>query len=219
MEKNLIAFSFLVLPFTWIMSQAYKMVIGNTIFGKKVSLQNLFADGNFPSTHSATSVATASGIVFLLLYMQDKLLSLTLSLIIFIVFEVFKTLRDACGCRYRQDKTNKILKKTIKLLVKIIYLLVNDQKMDATYLLKFSSLEDEIEKESKKRVGHKTYEVFGGALLGLISFFYLMAIFFNQMLLAIIIPISIFYYWFFIKVIKRKKNEVKKITKKGDTEL
>ena len=207
MEKNLILFSILILPFTWTMSQAYKMVIGNKLFGKKVNVQNFFADGNFPSTHSATSVATASSIIFLLLEMQDKILALTMALIVFVTFEVFKTLRDACGCRYRQDKTNKLLKRTIKCLSKVVCSLETEEKVDTELLLKIAELETDIEKEAKKRVGHKVYEVFGGAILGVISFSYMISIFFHTSLMYVTIPISLFYFWFFLKFMKRKKNK------------
>lgn len=206
MEKNLILFSILILPFTWTMSQAYKMVIGNKLFGKKVNVQNFFADGNFPSTHSATSVATASSIIFLLLEMQDKILALTMALIVFVTFEVFKTLRDACGCRYRQDKTNKLLKQTAKCLSKVVCSLTKEEKVDTELAVKIADLEEDIEREAKKRVGHKVYEVFGGAILGVISFSYMISIFFYTSLIYVTIPISLFYFWFFLKFMKRKKG-------------
>lgn len=207
MEKNLILFSILILPFTWTMSQAYKMVIGHKLFGKKVNVQNFFADGNFPSTHSATSVATASSIIFLLLEMQDKIFALTMALIVFVTFEVFKTLRDACGCRYRQDKTNKLLKRTAKCLSKVVCSLETEEKIDTELAVKIANLEDDIEREEKKRVGHKVYEVFGGAILGVISFSYMISIFFYTSLMYVTIPISLFYFWFFLKFMKRKKNK------------
>lgn len=207
MEKNLILFSIMILPFTWTMSQAYKMVIGNKILGMKVSFANFFADGNFPSTHSATSVATASSIIFLILEMEDKILALTLALIVFVTFEVFKTLRDACGCRYRQDKTNKLLKRTIKCLSKLVSTLEKDEKIDTELVLKIAELETDIEKEAKKRVGHRVYEVFGGAILGIICFSYMISIFFYTSLMYVTIPVSLFYFWFFLKFMKRKKNK------------
>ena len=52
MKSNLIILAILSLPFTWIISQGYKVIIGNRVFGKKVTVSNFFADGNFPSTHS-----------------------------------------------------------------------------------------------------------------------------------------------------------------------
>ena len=207
MEKNLILFSIIVLPFTWTMSQAYKMVIGNKLFGKKVNVQNFFADGNFPSTHSATSVATASSIIFLILEMEDKILALTMALIVLATFEVFKTLRDACGCRYRQDKTNRLLRRTVRYLSKIVDALEKDKKIDTELTVKIANLEEDIEREAKKRVGHKVYEVLGGALLGFISFSYMLSIFFYTSLMYVTIPISLFYFWFFIKYMKRKKNK------------
>lgn len=207
MKSNLIILAILSLPFTWIISQGYKVIIGNRVFGKKVTVSNFFADGNFPSTHSATSVTVGIIIIFLLLYMSDKINALILSVCILTIFEVFKTLRDACGHRHRQDNTNKLIINIVKLVIKLI----SSNKINDYSLLEEShKLENAAQIEASKRVGHKTYEVVGGALLGIISSAYLISIFIDIKWLAIIFPISIFYFWFFIKVIRRLKEKGEK---------
>lgn len=190
--SKIICWAIFSLALAWITSQSFKIVIAVKIFKKRISLNRFFEDGNFPSTHSAVSTSLSYIVIFILLYEPDKIAALVTSVITLTIFETFKTLRDSCGHRHRQDATNRILFKSL------IEVKRNEQ------LIK------EAEKEANTRVGHKTYEVFGGALLGVLTTSYMIGLFFVPKVLFVILPISVFYFWFFFKYVKRKAKKTER---------
>lgn len=188
---TIIFFAVFSLTATWMTSQGYKLIIAVKIFKKKISLHRFMEDGNFPSTHSAVAVSLAYIVIFILLYEPDKISALITAVITLTVFETAKTLRDACGHRHRQDVTNNIL-----------YILLVGKADD--------SIKKEAEKEANTRVGHKPYEVLGGALLGVLTTSYMIGLFFVPKVLFVILPISVFYFWFFFKYVKRKAKKTER---------
>ena len=112
---NLIFFITITIVFTWLITQTFKVLLKCWI-GKKFSIKMFFADGDFPSTHTALVTCSVILILFLNAYTfditdmsivakynsaKDFLIILTLASIV---------IRDAMGQRHRQDNTNRNLK-------------------------------------------------------------------------------------------------------------
>ena len=176
---NLIFFISVTIAFTWIITQSFKVLL-KCWLGQKFKFKMFFADGDFPSTH--TAVVTCAVILILFLNActfnmtdmtvvsqynsaKDFLIMLTLASIV---------IRDAFGQRHRQDNTNNNLKQLKDYVVELtdgddVYVI---DQLDATF--------NSIDNEAIKRVGHLKHEVFGGLVLGALSALFPIIIFFNR---------------------------------------
>lgn len=176
---NLIFFISVTIAFTWIITQSFKVLL-KCWLGQKFKFKMFFADGDFPSTH--TAVVTCAVILILFLNActfnmtdmtvvsqynsaKDFLIMLTLASIV---------IRDAFGQRHRQDNTNNNLKQLKDYVVELtdgddVYVI---DQLDATF--------NSIDNEAIKRVGHLKHEVFGGLVLGALSALFPIIFFFDR---------------------------------------
>lgn len=207
---NLIFFITVSIIFTWLVTQTFKVLLKCWI-GKRFSIKMFFADGDFPSTH--TALVTCSVILILFLNactfnMQDMsvvaqydsakdfLIILTLAAIV---------IRDAFGQRHRQDNTNRNLK-NLKDYIQDLGVEKNViQHIDATF--------DSIDNEAIKRVGHLKHEVFGGLFMGAICALYPIIFFFDRYDWLMVAIISSLVYIIGIMIfLKLKPVVMKKVT-------
>lgn len=174
---NLLIFIAISIGFTWFFTQGFKVFLKCWI-GRKFSLKMIFADGDFPSTHTAIVTCGVMLILFLNFYTQnikdievinayssakDFLIMFTLASIV---------IRDAMGQRHRQDNTNKNLK-DLKDYVKEFGTERNVvDRIEATF--------ESIDHEAFKRVGHLKHEVLGGLVSGCLCALYPIIYFFDK---------------------------------------
>ena len=207
---NLIFFITISIIFTWIITQTFKVFLKCWI-GKKFSINMIFSDGDFPSTHTALVTCGFILVLFLNAYTQgltdekiiasytcakDFLIMLTLASIV---------IRDAMGQRHRQDNTNKNLK-NLKDYVKELGVERNViEHIDATF--------QSIDNEAIKRVGHLKHEVYGGMLIGALCALYPIIFFFNRYdWLLFAITATLLYFISIIVFLKLKPVVIKKMT-------
>ena len=213
---NLIFFITITIVFTWLITQTFKVLLKCWI-GKKFSIKMFFADGDFPSTHTALVTCSVILILFLNAYTfditdmsivaqynsaKDFLIILTLASIV---------IRDAMGQRHRQDNTNRNLKNLKDYIQEMGVERNVIEHIDATF--------QSIDNEAIKRVGHLKHEVYGGMLLGALCALYPIIFFFNRydwLLIAIIA--TIVYFSSIMLFLKLKPVVLKKMTyKKKET--
>jgi len=211
---SLIIFIVASLVLTCLSAQIFKVLLKCWI-GNKFSIGMLFADGDFPSAHTALVVAAFTLIVFLNLQTltetdlqvinaydaaKDILIMGTLTGII---------IRDAMGQRHRQDNTNKNLKN----LKDFIESTKTRDGINEHISNTFSS----IDSEAFKRVGHLKHEVVGGIVNGLVFIFYpIIFCFGKQEWLQILIPVTIIYIlgmFLFLKIRPSTSKRYKKSKK------
>ena len=209
---NLIFFITITIVFTWLITQTFKVLLKCWI-GKKFSIKMFFADGDFPSTHTALVTCSVILILFLNAYTfditdmsivaqynsaKDFLIILTLASIV---------IRDAMGQRHRQDNTNRNLKNLRDYIQEMRVERNVIEHIDATF--------QSIDNEAIKRVGHLKHEVYGGMLLGALCALYPIIFFFNRydwLLIAIIA--TIVYFSSIMLFLKLKPVVLKKMTYK-----
>ena len=209
---NLIFFITITIVFTWLITQTFKVLLKCWI-GKKFSIKMFFADGDFPSTHTALVTCSVILILFLNAYTfditdmsivaqynsaKDFLIILTLASIV---------IRDAMGQRHRQDNTNRNLKNLKDYIQEMRVERNVIEHIDATF--------QSIDNEAIKRVGHLKHEVYGGMLLGALCALYPIIFFFNRydwLLIAIIA--TIVYFSSIMLFLKLKPVVLKKMTYK-----
>ena len=209
---NLIFFITITIVFTWLITQTFKVLLKCWI-GKKFSIKMFFADGDFPSTHTALVTCSVILILFLNAYTfditdmsivaqynsaKDFLIILTLASIV---------IRDAMGQRHRQDNTNRHLKNLKDYIQEMRVERNVIEHIDATF--------QSIDNEAIKRVGHLKHEVYGGMLLGALCALYPIIFFFNRydwLLIAIIA--TIVYFSSIMLFLKLKPVVLKKMTYK-----
>lgn len=209
---NLIFFITITIVFTWLITQTFKVLLKCWI-GKKFSIKMFFADGDFPSTHTALVTCSVILILFLNAYTfditdmsivaqynsaKDFLIILTLASIV---------IRDAMGQRHRQDNTNRNLKNLKDYIQEMGVERNVIEHIDATF--------QSIDNEAIKRVGHLKHEVYGGMLLGALCALYPIIFFFNRydwLLIAIIA--TIVYFSSIMLFLKLKPVVLKKMTYK-----
>ena len=209
---NLIFFITITIVFTWLITQTFKVLLKCWI-GKKFSIKMFFADGDFPSTHTALVTCSVILILFLNAYTfditdmsivaqynsaKDFLIILTLASIV---------IRDAMGQRHRQDNTNRNLKNLKDYIQEMGVERNVIEHIDATF--------QSIDNEAIKRVGHLKHEVYGGMLLGALCALYPIIFFFNRYdLLLIAIIATIVYFSSIMLFLKLKPVVLKKMTYK-----
>ena len=209
---NLIFFITITIVFTWLITQTFKVLLKCWI-GKKFYIKMFFADGDFPSTHTALVTCSVILILFLNAYTfditdmsivaqynsaKDFLIILTLASIV---------IRDAMGQRHRQDNTNRNLKNLKDYIQEMGVERNVIEHIDATF--------QSIDNEAIKRVGHLKHEVYGGMLLGALCALYPIIFFFNRydwLLIAIIA--TIVYFSSIMLFLKLKPVVLKKMTYK-----
>lgn len=209
---NLIFFITITIVFTWLITQTFKVLLKCWI-GKKFSIKMFFADGDFPSTHTAIVTCSVILILFLNAYTfditdmsivaqynsaKDFLIILTLASIV---------IRDAMGQRHRQDNTNRNLKNLKDYIQEMGVERNVIEHIDATF--------QSIDNEAIKRVGHLKHEVYGGMLLGALCALYPIIFFFDRydwLLIAIIA--TIVYFSSIMLFLKLKPVVLKKMTYK-----
>ena len=209
---NLIFFITITIVFTWLITQTFKVLLKCWI-GKKFSIKMFFADGDFPSTHTALVTCSVILILFLNAYTfditdmsivakynsaKDFLIILTLASIV---------IRDAMGQRHRQDNTNRNLKNLKDYIQEMGVERNVIEHIDATF--------QSIDNEAIKRVGHLKHEVYGGMLLGALCALYPIIFFFNRYdWLIIAIIATIVYFSSIMLFLKLKPVVLKKMTYK-----
>ena len=145
MEKILLIFGNDILIASlsaWIIAQLLKVII-TLVIERKFSLERLFGDGGMPSGHSATVMALATTVGWMLGY-DSPVFAIALVLAIIVM-------HDACGVRRETGKQAE----SIKELADAINSLVREQDLKVRT------------EKLKALVGHTPLQVFFGAILGI----------------------------------------------------
>ena len=133
---------------TCVLSQTLKILFNTIINKTKFSLRKITSDGSYPSSHTGfvTSITTISWIstIRTILSSEDASISIWCSMAFTALAVVI--IRDALGVRY-----------TVQKLCEVVTGLAEDSKYC-----------EKIKKELNIKSGHRPYEVFGGAILGII---------------------------------------------------
>ena len=201
--QNLVFFVLCALAVTWISTQGFKVLL-KLYIGEKFKPQMIFADGDFPSTHTAIVISSLCLVFFLTIFSKDKELSIwraysdVKSILIMTTFACI-AMRDAIGQRHRQDNTNKNLKNLKDLIAKsnsgnfqTIEILENKNAVTDIITQTFES----IDSEALKRVGHLKHELVGGILSGFLGAMYSICIFFGYYsYISYLIIISLLYFF------------------------
>jgi len=124
----------------WAIAQLLKLII-SFVVSKKFNIQMLISSGSFPSSHSAMVCALAVGV--------GK--SSGWSSPLFAIAAVFAmiVMYDATGVRHAAGKQAKVLNLLIESLQPAQISRINQERL-------------------KELIGHTPFEVFGGALLGIV---------------------------------------------------
>lgn len=201
--QNLVFFVLCALAVTWISTQGFKVLL-KLYIGEKFKPQMIFADGDFPSTHTAIVISSLCLVFFLTIFSKDKELSIwraysdVKSILIMTTFACI-AMRDAIGQRHRQDNTNKNLKNLKDLIAdsssvnfQTIEILENKNAVTDIITQTFES----IDSEALKRVGHLKHELVGGILSGFLGAMYSICIFFGYYrYIPYLIAISLLYFF------------------------
>lgn len=181
------------LVFTWFLTQSFKVFL-KCFLGEKFNITMFFADGDFPSAHTALVTTGLLLVVFFNYYMSDITDIATIAAYNnakdFLIMATLTSIviRDAMGQRHRQDNTNKNLKE-LKDYIKSLHARNNIlNRIDATF--------QSIDNEAIKRVGHLKHEVVGGLAMGCICSLYSVIFFFNKyewLLFTIIATVAYFF--------------------------
>ncbi|MDO4283353.1 MAG: divergent PAP2 family protein [Clostridia bacterium] len=184
--KSLITFVILALFFTWASTQTFKVLL-KLYLGEKFHLNMLFADGDFPSTHTAVVISSLCIVVFLTFYGKNQAMEIWKALSDIKSVLIMATLagiamRDAVGQRHRQDNTNQNLKNLKDLIANSSSIDSNsieilEKKTIVTDVI--TETFEAIDNEALKRVGHLKHELVGGILSGFLGASYTICIFFG----------------------------------------
>lgn len=132
-------YRFLLVPFfTWFGIQLFKM-IWDLVTTKKLNLKRLMGAGGMPSSHSAVVVALAT--------MIGRSKGITSPVFALSIIFAFVVMYDACGVRREAGKQAHILNEIIK-------------------TPGLSSVE--VSEKLVELLGHTPFQVFAGAVIGLI---------------------------------------------------
>jgi len=201
--QNLIFFVLSTLAGTWLSTQGFKVLL-KLYLGEKFHFPMLFADGDFPSTHTAIVISSLYLVIFLTFFGKDQEISIwmvysDIRSILIMTTVAGIAMRDAIGQRHRQDNTNKNLKNLKDYIA-------NSSTMDSSsveILEKKNIVTDvindvfeSIDNEALKRVGHLKHELVGGILSGFLGASYSICIFFGYWKhIPFLVIISLLYFF------------------------
>lgn len=201
--QNLVFFILIALAVTWISTQGFKVML-KLYLGEKFNFSMLFADGDFPSTHTAIVISSLCLVFFLTIFSRNEELSIwraysdVKSILIMTTFACI-AMRDAIGQRHRQDNTNKNLKNLKDLIANSNS--DNFQKveiLEKKYVVTdvITQTFESIDNEALRRVGHLKHELIGGILSGFLGAMYSVCIFFGYFkYIPYLIVISLLYFF------------------------
>lgn len=200
---NLAFFVIGTIFFTWISTQGFKVLL-KLYLGEKFKFSMIFADGDFPSTHTAVVISSLCLVIFLTFFAKDKELTIwraysdIKSILIMTIF-AFIAMRDAIGQRHRQDNTNKNLKNLKDLIANTSNIDNNSiQILEKKNIITdvITQTFESIDNEALKRVGHLKHELVGGILSGFLGASYSTCIFFGYFkYIPLLIVISLLYFF------------------------
>lgn len=218
--QNLIFFVIIALAITWISTQGFKVSL-KLYLGEKFHPNMIFADGDFPSTHTAIVISSLCIVVFLTFFGKKQPLDIwraysdIKSILIMSTFAAI-AMRDAVGQRHRQDNTNKNLKNLKDLIA-------NSSSIDSNsvqILEKKNIVTDvitetfcSIDNEALKRVGHLKHELIGGILSGFLGASYTICIFFGYLKMIPLLLFMSFCYFFGMGTFLKMKTIFEKLYK------
>lgn len=161
---DMILFYFLTFAGAWVLSQAFKTVL-NFFTTRKFKLKMVLSDGDFPSTHTTTSITAVITICYDLvpIIVSDSATEVekshSLAILAITVLWAAFIIRDALGIRLRVQE-----------LSKTVYSVLTDSKK-----VEESSISENLQEFWAKlasginlKVGHMPHEVIGGLILGII---------------------------------------------------
>lgn len=186
--QNLLFFVIIALAITWISTQGFKVSL-KLYLGEKFHPNMIFADGDFPSTHTAIVISSLCIVIFLTFFGKKQPLEIwraysdIKSILIMSTFAAI-AMRDAVGQRHRQDNTNKNLKNLKDFIANSSSVDSNsvqilEKKNIVTDLI--TETFESIDNEAIRRVGHLKHELVGGILSGILGASYTICIFFGYL--------------------------------------
>lgn len=201
--QSMVIFVIASLAFTWLSTQGFKIML-KLFLGEKFHAGMIFADGDFPSTHTSIVISSLCTIIFLTWFgrRQDLFIWQTCcdvkSILIMGVLAGI-AMRDAIGQRHRQDNTNqnlKNLKDFVAGSVTAENLTLETSDRKCTITNQINKTFAAIDNEALKRVGHLKHEVVGGILSGFLGSTYSICVFFGYFKwLPILFFISLVYFF------------------------
>lgn len=218
--QNLIYFVIIALVATWASTQGFKVLL-KLYLGEKFHFPMLFADGDFPSTHTAVVISSLCLVIFLTFFSKNQDLNIwraysdVKSILIMTTFAGI-AMRDAIGQRHRQDNTNKNLKNLKDLIANSNSIDLNtvqilEKKNIVTDVI--TETFESIDNEALKRVGHLKHELVGGILSGFLGASYTICIFFGYFKYIFVLLLISFLYFFGIGTFLKMKPIIEKLYK------
>lgn len=188
--------------FTWFATQLFKLLLKWIVGKEKITFSTLFADGDFPSTHTATHICVLFISFFELLFSANFEAEISNNffravMLTMLTLYVFTTLRDAVGHRHRQDNTNANL---LALAEEIDKFAVSNRISE--------NLKLNIRSEKLKRVGHLKPEMYGGIISGVIGASYVLVPFVDFKLFFICLLFSVIYTGGGILLSRKRKSKL-----------
>lgn len=162
---NFMLFCGITLVSAWVCSQVFKTLL-NFCTTRTFKLKMLVSDGDFPSTHTTTSVTAVIILCYELLpivfinsstitmeVLFETIKILVQVIIVKIIFDAFIVIRDALGIRLSSHKTSNVLHEVL------IGSPVSDNLQEFWC---------ELAAKLDLKIGHFPHEVIGGLILGII---------------------------------------------------
>ena len=203
---NFILFCLITLASAWVFSQAFKTFLNFTTT-RSFKFKMIFSDGDFPSTHTTTSVTAVIIMcyeLFPLAFSETasfETKTTSAAIIIAVVLWAAFIIRDALGIRLRVQELSKIVHEML------IHSNFDGSPISDNLQEFWSTLADGI----NLKVGHMPHEVIGGLILGVIFGFG--ASFLrkhNYVMFIVDLVIFIIYTIVTFIVIGRKRGNIKK---------
>ena len=206
---NFMLFCLITLISAWTFSQAFKTLL-NFSTTRSFKLKMIFSDGDFPSTHTTTSVTAVIIMCYELVpivFNEDisyEFRTISAAIIIAVILWAAFIIRDALGIRLRVQE-----------LSKTVYTMLMNSHFDGSPVS--DNLQDfwaDLASGINLKVGHMPHEVIGGLILGVIFGFG--ASFLrkqNYLMFGIDLAIFIIYTIITFIVIGRKRRNIKILKK------
>lgn len=201
---NFIVFCAISLVSAWVFSQVFKTFL-NFCTTRSFKIKMLFSDGDFPSTHTTTSVTAVIVICYELMpiafseTLPEVTRTVASSVIVAVALWAAFIIRDALGIRLRVQELSKT----------VFRMLTNSQDVGDTPISdNLQEFWTELASGINLKVGHMPHEVIGGLILGIIFGVGASSLrSSNYMLFFIDIIVFILYTIISFKVIGRKRKK------------
>lgn len=160
---NFIVFCAISLVSAWVCSQVFKTLL-NFCTTRTFKLKMLVSDGDFPSTHTTTSVAAVIVVCYELMPIalnsaSEEIRIIASSVIVAVALWAAFIIRDALGIRLRVQELSKTVSR----------LLTDSQEVEGAPISdNLQEFWTELASGINLKVGHFPHEVIGGLILGII---------------------------------------------------